>query len=132
MIRWELEDEALFKILRFYLQGTLPDDFLDGRVKALGDSSFKFGQDEISKEDFQKALCSWFEGMAKALAPEIKRELTEKQRAFVGHYLLSGNGTESARKAGYSQKMANRIAYQVLRKPLVRQEIDRARRDGAE
>ena len=131
MIRWELEDENLFKILRFYLQGTLTDDFLDGSVKALGDLSFKFGQDEISKENFQKSLCSWFEGMAKSLAPEIKRELTEKQRVFVASFLLCGNGSEAARKAGYSEKMANRIAYQLLRKPLIKQEIDKTRRNIA-
>lgn len=121
MLRWELEDENLFKILSFYLAGLLPDDFLEDRVKALGDAAFSYayGVGEISREDFQKALCSWFEYMAKALTPEIKRTLTTKQRAFVEQKFLCGNGTEAARKAGYSQKMANRIAYQLLRKPLI-------------
>lgn len=43
-------------------------------------------------------------------------ELTDKQRKFVTEYAKTGNGTQSAIKAGYSKKTANRIASQLLSK----------------
>jgi len=134
LLRFEAPDEELFKAIKPFFQGLFPDSFLSEQIRLLGDTAFSYayGEGRISKAEFQKDLVSWLEGMIKALAPEIKRELTEKQRAFVEHFILCGNGSEAARKAGYSQKMANRIAYQLLRKPLVKQEIDRARRDRAD
>lgn len=44
-------------------------------------------------------------------------KLTPKQKAFADYYIESGNGAESARRAGYSKKTADRIANENLRKP---------------
>lgn len=50
--------------------------------------------------------------------------LTNKQAAFVEHYLSCWNGAKAARRAGYSQKTAREIARQNLTKPLIREAID--------
>jgi phage terminase small subunit len=44
-------------------------------------------------------------------------ELTEKQKAFCRYYVFDWNGTQSAIKAGYSEKTAYSIASENLRKP---------------
>jgi phage terminase small subunit len=41
-------------------------------------------------------------------------KLSARQKKFVTEYAKTGNGAESARKAGYSEKTANRIAVQLL------------------
>lgn len=43
-------------------------------------------------------------------------KLTEKQKRFIDYYIETANATESARKAGYSEKTADRIGYENLRK----------------
>ena len=58
------------------------------------------------------------------------RPLTQKQRRFVEEYLVTGNGAESCRRAGYSQKSENCLRVQAtenLMKPNVKQAIDRKR-----
>jgi len=47
----------------------------------------------------------------------MKKNLTLKQRTFIDQYVLCRNGTEAARRAGYSEKTAYVIAYENLRKP---------------
>ena len=42
--------------------------------------------------------------------------LTLKQKKFADEYIISGNATEAAIKAGYSEKTANRIASENLSK----------------
>lgn len=54
------------------------------------------------------------------------RGLTPKQRLFVGHYLKSLNARQSAIDAGYSPKRASEFGYQLLHKPTVAAEIQRA------
>lgn len=44
------------------------------------------------------------------------KELTEKQKRFAEEYLLDFNGARAAREAGYNKNVADRIAYQNLRK----------------
>ena len=39
--------------------------------------------------------------------------LTEKQTAFIKEFAMSGNGTQSAIKAGYSEKTAYQNAHQL-------------------
>ncbi len=51
-------------------------------------------------------------------------ELTLKQKRFADEYIISGNATEAARKAGYSKKTANRIATENLSKPVIKAYID--------
>ena len=53
-----------------------------------------------------------------------KQKFTQKQRAFVEHYLKCGNAAEAARLAGYSQKTARSIGEENLTKPDIRQLIN--------
>jgi phage terminase small subunit len=52
-----------------------------------------------------------------------KEELTPKQLLFCKEYIINFNGTQSAIKAGYSKKTANRIASENLSKPLIQEQI---------
>lgn len=50
--------------------------------------------------------------------------LTDMQKAFAAEYVkCGGNGTEAARRAGYSAATANVQASQMMRKPLILQAI---------
>lgn len=51
-------------------------------------------------------------------------KLTEKQRRFVDYYVETGNKTEAAKKAGYSEKTAASIGDENLRKPAIKVAID--------
>lgn len=51
-------------------------------------------------------------------------KLTEKQRRFVDYYIETGNATEAARRAGYSQKTAEAIGLENLGKPRIKSAID--------
>ena len=54
------------------------------------------------------------------------RELTTKQKVFVEEYLSDFNASRAARKAGYSAKTAETIAYQQLQKTSVRAALSSA------
>ena len=43
-------------------------------------------------------------------------KLTEKQKRFIDHYIETANATESARRAGYSEKTAKNIGAENLTK----------------
>jgi len=43
-------------------------------------------------------------------------KLTEKQKRFIDYYIETANATESAKRAGYSEKTADRIGHENLRK----------------
>ena len=51
-------------------------------------------------------------------------QLTLKQKKFADEYIISGNATESAIKAGYSKKTANRIGSENLSKLDIQNYID--------
>lgn len=51
-------------------------------------------------------------------------KLTEKQKRFVDYYIETGNGTEAAIKAGYSEKTARMMAAENMAKPYIREHID--------
>ena len=51
-------------------------------------------------------------------------KLTEKQRRFVDYYIETGNASEAARRAGYSEKTAGWIGQENLRKPTIKAAID--------
>jgi len=57
--------------------------------------------------------------------------LTNKQRAFIDHYLLCWNASEAARRAGYSEKTARSIGQENLTKPAIRQEIQKVLQERA-
>ncbi len=48
--------------------------------------------------------------------PKKKQPLSEKQKKFVKEVHLSGNGTDAAKKAGYSSRSARQIAHRLLTK----------------
>lgn len=51
-------------------------------------------------------------------------ELTEKQKRFADYFIESGNATEAAVKAGYSEKTARFIGAENLTKPNIHAYID--------
>lgn len=54
----------------------------------------------------------------------MKIKLTEKQKRFADYYIETGNATEAAIKAGYSQKTAKEMGYENLTKPHIKAYID--------
>ena len=54
-----------------------------------------------------------------------KDKLTQKQKRFVDEYLVSGNATQAALKAGYSKKTAQRMGSENLSKPLIKRAIEK-------
>ena len=52
-------------------------------------------------------------------------KLTEKQKRFVQEYLVDLNATAAAKRAGYSEKSASRIAVELLNKTQVSAEIQK-------
>lgn len=52
--------------------------------------------------------------------------LTEKQKRFVAEYLVDLNATQAAIRAGYSEKTAEVIGYENLRKPQIAAAVDKA------
>ena len=47
----------------------------------------------------------------------IAKKLTSKQQKFVNEYIISGNATQAAIKAGYSKRTARKIGQENLTKP---------------
>lgn len=50
--------------------------------------------------------------------------MTEKQKRFVDYFIETGNKTEAAKKAGYSEKRAAEIGAENYRKPHIKAAID--------
>lgn len=50
---------------------------------------------------------------------------TDKQQAFIDHYLTCWNATEAAKLAGYSEKTAYSIGHENLNKPEIKEEIQK-------
>ena len=55
----------------------------------------------------------------------MTKKITDQQRSFVEHYTLSFDATKAARQAGYSDKTAGQLGYQLLQNPSIRDEIDK-------
>ena len=51
-------------------------------------------------------------------------KLTEKQKRFIDYYIETGNASEAARRAGYSEKTAGWIGQENLQKPTIKAAID--------
>jgi phage terminase small subunit len=54
------------------------------------------------------------------------RKLTVRQKKFAKYYAATGNGTQSAKKAGYSKKAAGVVAHETLQNPNVKKAIHEA------
>ena len=50
--------------------------------------------------------------------------LTSKQSKFVASYQINPNATQAAINAGYTEKSASAIGWQLLRKPKIQSELD--------
>jgi hypothetical protein len=69
------------------------------------------------------------------LRPRIPTTLTAKQQRFVEEYCIDLNATQSAIRAGYSEKTAHQIGYENLRKPEIAEAVSdykRRERDRAD
>ncbi len=53
----------------------------------------------------------------------MSKNLTIKQNRFIQEYLLNGNATSAAKKAGYSEKTARETGYENLTKPHISEAI---------
>ena len=53
-----------------------------------------------------------------------ERKLTPKQEAFVDAFIETGNATEAAKRAGYSEKTAGAVGAENLKKPKIKQAIE--------
>lgn len=61
----------------------------------------------------------------------MEKKLTLKQNKFVNEYIKTGNGTQSAIKAGYSEKTARFIGSENLTKPNVKHKIELSLNEAA-
>lgn len=52
------------------------------------------------------------------------KKLTIKQTKFADEYIISGNATQAAIKAGYSKKTAGQVGAENLKKPYIKSYID--------
>ena len=52
--------------------------------------------------------------------------LNEKQRLFVGEYLIDLNATQAAKRAGYSAKTSHVIGHELLKKPEIAAAVSEA------
>lgn len=55
----------------------------------------------------------------------ITQKLTQKQQRFVDEYIISGNATQAAIKAGYSKRSAQQTGAENLLKPVIKAELDK-------
>ncbi|AYH41308.1 terminase [Christensenella minuta] len=63
--------------------------------------------------------------MGKREVNVVAAKLTPRQKAFAEFYIQLGNATEAAKRAGYSEKTANRIGAENLTKPVIREYVDK-------
>lgn len=52
-----------------------------------------------------------------------KKTLTPKQAEFVRQYLVDLNGAEAARRAGYQGNNQEKVAWELMQKPLIREAV---------
>ncbi|MGO2336494.1 terminase small subunit [Providencia sp.] len=73
------------------------------------------------KTAHKKLRTAQTEDSAKSLSKD--KELTPQQKRFVAEYLIDGNATQAAIRAGYSEKSARNIGQQLLAKTSLANEI---------
>lgn len=56
-------------------------------------------------------------------------QMTEKQKRFCNEYLIDLNVTQAAIRAGYTPKYADKRAYELLDKPLIKEYLDERMKD---
>lgn len=63
---------------------------------------------------------------------QIKKKLSDKQKAFIKEYPIDHNATQAAIRAGYSKNTAQRIGSENLSKPLIKEAIAKLQEQHAE
>lgn len=58
-------------------------------------------------------------------------KLSPKQERFVAEYVIDNNAAAAARRAGYAEKHADHLGYQLLCKPLVAEAVEKKRKELA-
>ena len=66
--------------------------------------------------------------MGRKYEPDVKRECTKKQLAFVREYLIDHNGKEAAIRAGYSKKYAKGQAFRLLQQEHIQEALQEMER----
>ncbi|KKJ78639.1 hypothetical protein WH95_00625 [Kiloniella litopenaei] len=64
--------------------------------------------------------------------PDLKQQLTERQKRFVEEYLIDFNATQAALRAGYSPNSIKQSASRTLNNPLVQEAIEQAKADRSQ
>lgn len=59
------------------------------------------------------------------MPPKDATKLTDKEKIFVLEYLVDGNATQAAIRAGYATKHANSQGYELMLRPKIRNAIDK-------
>lgn len=59
-------------------------------------------------------------------------KLSTKMELFVQHYLITNNGSEAVRQAGYKTKNEHKMAAELMRHPLVRKAIEEGKEERRE
>ncbi|WP_120497527.1 terminase small subunit [Kiloniella sp. EL199] len=59
--------------------------------------------------------------------PDLKQQLTERQKRFVEEYLIDFNATQAAIRAGYSPNSVKQSASRTLKNPLMQEAIEQAK-----
>ena len=82
--------------------------------------------EQIANKQLQEFLIrALFSCKTKVGGDVENRRLTEKQKAFCDYYIETLNATESAIRAGYSKNSAAETGYENLRKPHIKNYIDK-------
>lgn len=82
--------------------------------------------DQCKRRAGPSGFCHQHEAGAPRVDSPEAHTLTDRQRAFVHHYIACGfNGAEAARRAGYAPESARTQASQNLANPNIRAELDR-------
>lgn len=72
------------------------------------------------------------------MSPEEKtyrehlRKLNIKEQKFVQEYLIHGNATRAAKKAGYAERSAQQIGFEILLKPVINEVVTAGRESMAQ
>ncbi len=59
------------------------------------------------------------------MGKSLDRAINDQQQLFVERYTIHFNSTKAAIEAGYSEKSARKLGYDLLNNPLLKQEIDK-------
>lgn len=58
--------------------------------------------------------------------------MTHRQRIFITEYIKSGNATDSAKKAGYSERSAYSVGQRMLKNVEIKEEIEKIQKEALE